>query len=273
MKQARCISTSADARYFPALIALLRSLRRTNAHLPVIVFDGGLTRGQVRKAKAFAQVLPREPLVAIEGKGKFSYIGNTTLLKLEAAGLAFEEVLYLDADMIVLENLDPLFDLPPGSVGAVPEVNAVKNMFRLKYREELMRKIDIDWERPGFNAGLFALRPEEWRDLPEKVNSLVSMFGMEVFSKSKDQQLLNIIFSGRIHAFPGRYNFSPFYDDISACKPAVIHYLSECKPWHPAYPAGFCYEEFRSNIRVTDLPEIMFIDMRRWARRIGKRFT
>ena len=209
----RCIATSADCKYYPALMALLRSLRRTNPHIPVIVFDGGLTRRQAGKVKGFAQVLPKEPPFRIAGRGKFSYIGDTTLLKFEVSGLDCEKVLYLDADTVVLEDLDPLFVFPVGLVGVVSEYNSAKNMFRFQHREMLAKNMNIDLDKPGFNAGLFVLRPGEWRDLTERARDLISRFGEDVFSKSKDQQLLNVLFREKTYSFPGRYNFSPFYDE------------------------------------------------------------
>jgi lipopolysaccharide biosynthesis glycosyltransferase len=259
----RCIATSADANYFPALMALLRSLRATNGHIPVVVFDGGLTPLQRAKASRFAEIIKKKPVIRIEGKGKFSYIGDTTLLKLEVATLPSKKALYLDADMVVLEPLDALFEFPEDSVGAVLEVNSVRNMFRGKHRDLLKDKIDIKWTEKGFNAGLFALVPERWRDLGEKAGALIEAFGEDVFSKTKDQQLLNIIFSGKIHGFPKRYNFSPFYDDAGETRPAVIHYLSGCKPWHFDYPPGEFYRKFRENITVRDFPVVVLIDMYR----------
>ena len=262
-KKDRCAVTAADRKYFPALIALLRSLKDTNPKLPVIVFDGGLTKGQARKAALFAEVVPKVPSIKVKGRGKFSYIGGITLLKLEVGEIDFEKVLYLDADMIVLENLDPLFSFPEGTVGVVEETNSVKNMFRLQHRDLLTKNTDQDLEKKGFNAGLFALRPDEWPDLTEKARGLIDRFGEDVFSKSKDQQLLNMIFCGKTHSFDGKYNFSPFYDDTEECRPAIIHYLSRCKPWHYDYPPGRWYGEFRRNISVKDFPGIVFLDAHR----------
>jgi len=269
--ESRCIATSADANYFPALMALLRSIRRVDEDLKVIVFDGGLTLRQKKLVQRSAEIIPKRPVVRIKGTGKFSYIGNTTLLKLETSELDIEKVLYLDADMLVMENLDPLFDFPEGRVGVVKEVNSVKNMFRMRHRKYMMDNIDIQWEGRGFNAGLFALRPSEWRDLKEKAVSLISDFGEDIFSKSKDQQLLNIIFNGKTHEFPSRYNFSPFYDDKRAEQPAIIHYLSEVKPWHMPYEQGHYYDEFRDNIRIFEFPEIFFVDLFRKIRAVKRK--
>jgi len=267
----RSIATSSDAVYFPALMALLRSLRRTNPRIPVTVFDGGLTPSQAARAGRYAEVIPRTPFLEIENTGKFSYIGNATLLKFEVAEIESEKVLYLDCDTIVLEGLDSLFSFPEGMVGVVKEVNAVKNMFRPRDRDRLRQDIDIDWEGPGFNAGVFALRPGEWPDIKERAYDLIDRFGPGVFSKSKDQQLLNIIFSGKTFDFPGRYNFSPLYDEGEGGDPAVIHYLTQCKPWHYDYPPGHRYEEFRRHLSVTDFPAILAVDMARGTKHRGRR--
>jgi lipopolysaccharide biosynthesis glycosyltransferase len=263
-----CIATSCDANYFPALMALLRSLRKTNPRIPVHVFDGGLTARQARIAAKFARVVPKKPFMTIKGRGKFSYIGDATLLKFEVISLKSEKVLYLDADTVVLENLEKLFEIPEGRVGVVREVNSLRNMFRLKHRDKLAESIDIDWDEPGFNAGIFVLRPGEWLRLREEAVRLVERFGEEVFSKSKDQQLLNIIFRKKLYDLPKRYNFAPFYDETGTREPAVLHYLTRLKPWHYDYPAGYRYGEFRSHVSVADFPEIFFVDMRRSAREL-----
>lgn len=251
MKKGRCVATSSDSNYFPGLLALLNSLRKTNPHLPAIVFDGGLTPEQSGIVSAYAEILPKEPFIDLENRGKFAYLGNTTLLKFEVAELEYEQVLYLDADMVVLENVDVLFDVPRGKAGVVMEVNSLKNMYRVQHRKMLREAIAADWEMPGFNAGLFCLRPAEHRDLKSRALGLIGMFGREVFSKTKCQQLLNLLLAGRTHEFPRRYNFSPFYDDPEKHSPAIIHYLTERKPWHDGYPRGHFRKEFIDNLPIS----------------------
>lgn len=266
----RCIATSCDSGYFPALAAFLKSTRLTNPHIPIVVFDGGLTPRQAKKVKKIARVIRKEPFMELAGEGKFSYIGNTTLLKLEVSSLEYDKVLYIDVDAVVLENLDEVFSFPEGKVAVVKEVNSVRNMFRLKHRQMLTESIDIDWDSPGFNAGVFALRPSEWRDLKKKARHLVDKFGSRIFSKSKDQQLLNIIFHGKTHDLPGRYNFSPLYDS-GRYEPAIIHYLTRYKPWRLDYPEGYYYREFRKSISIFDHPAIAFIDASRILKGIKKK--
>ncbi|MBD3426782.1 MAG: hypothetical protein GF409_06085 [Candidatus Omnitrophica bacterium] len=266
----RCVATSCDANYFPALMALLRSLESTNPRLPVVVFDGGLTPRQASRARRYAEVLPKKPFMEIESRGKFAYIGQTTLLKFEVEHLDYEKVLYLDADTVVLEDLDEVFSIPDGCVGVVREVNSLRNMFRIQHRDMLAENIDIDWEAPGFNAGIFLLCPSQWRGLTRNAEQLVARFGKDVFTKSKDQQLLNILFRGRLHDLPKKYNFAPFYDETGESSPAVVHYLTFCKPWHSGYPPGHRYPEFRRHVRIADHPEILLHDIKRCAKRFRR---
>jgi lipopolysaccharide biosynthesis glycosyltransferase len=267
-KMNKYVATSSDANYFPGLIALLRSLKKTNPGLPIVVFDGGLTPGQRKKAAKYAEILAREPFFRIKGRGKFSYIGDTTLLKFWAAKLEADVVLYLDADMVVLEDLSPLFAIPAGKVGAVMEKNTVRNMFRKQHRDILSSWSNMNWDVPGFNAGLFVLRPSEWRDLPEKAETLFRSMGEEVFAKTKDQQLLNVLFAGHVHPFSPRYNFSPFYDDAAGALPAVIHFLYNPKPWHYDYPLDKFYRYYRSCVKIWDHPSVILGDVHRVGKRI-----
>ena len=261
------IVTSADSKYFPALMALLRSIKKTNPDIPVTVFDGGLTSFQKRKACRFAELITCGPPLTIKGTGKFSYIGNTTLLKLRVSELSYDVVLYLDVDMVVLEDISALFSVPGGKVGVVKEINTVRNMFRSQHRDAITRGEGLKDDDRGFNAGLFVLRPSEWRDLIDKAKRLVEKYGEAFFSKSKDQQLLNIIFKGCLHELSPRYNFSPFYDDIVSGSPGIIHYLSACKPWHSHYPGDKYYGAFRASLKFVDYPVILWCDICRWFRK------
>lgn len=267
----RCIVTACDFNYFPAAMALLRSLRKTNPDIPVVLFDGGLTPEQRQKISSFAEVIEKEPFRQIPGKGKFSYIGDTTLLKFDAVDLDYDQVLFLDADMVALDSLDAAFDVPRGYVGVVREGTAVKNIFRSRDRAMLMSAIEIDWDRIAFNAGFFVLYPEDWKDIKELGRDLLEALGEDVFTKTKDQQLLNLIFAGRLVELDARFNFSPRYDEGKGIDPAVIHYLEKQKPWHYDYPLGHRYKEFRDNFRFIDHPRIAFIDARRAWRRLVRR--
>ncbi|MDD4956895.1 MAG: glycosyltransferase [Candidatus Omnitrophica bacterium] len=267
MIRERCVATGCDGKYFPAAISLVRSLSRTNPGIPVVVFGFGLTRRQKKCISRYADVVERAPFMEIAGRGKFSYIGRATMLKFEVVEMEFEKVLYLDSDMVVLGPIEQLFDIPPGRVGVVPEVNRVRDMFRPRDRERLSHGIDIGWEKPGFNAGLFTLYPREWKELKEMAAGLVDRFGPDVFSKSKDQQLLNILFSGHLVEFPKCYNFSPLYDE-GRTDPVIIHYLAAVKPWHANYPLSLRYPEFREHISAFEYPAILKNDMREKAVRV-----
>ncbi|MBD3380111.1 MAG: hypothetical protein GF408_06595 [Candidatus Omnitrophica bacterium] len=270
MIETRCIATAGDANYYPGVAALLRSLKRTNPEIPLIVFDGGFTVRQRNRIKRFAGVVRKEPFAGITGRGKFSYIGDTTLLKFEVAELEFDKVLFLDCDTVVLDRLENAFEIPPGRVGAVRERTALKNIFRLKDRPVLMKVLGLEWEETVINGGMFVLRPSEWKDLKGKAEDLISAFGADTFSKTKDHQLLNIIFSGKIHDLPGKYNFSPVYDEDGITEPAVIHYLEEKKPWHAGYPEKLRYREYRENVSVGDCPAILVVDGCRKIRRVSR---
>jgi lipopolysaccharide biosynthesis glycosyltransferase len=141
-------------------------------------------------------------------------------------------------------------------------MNTIRDMFRLRHREKMVGTLDINWKEKGFNAGVFVLYPGEWRDLKERAFVLVDKFGKEVFSKSKCQQLLNIIFSGSIYDLPGKYNVSPVYDK-HIDDPGIIHYLCAEKPWHKTYPQGHRYPDFRANISAFEYPPILLTDLSR----------
>ncbi|KAL4541123.1 hypothetical protein Ndes2437B_g05508 [Nannochloris sp. 'desiccata'] len=145
----------------------------------------------------------------------------------------FDRLVYLDADMVALQNLDHLFHLPK----EVP-VYAVGDCFggRLDKEERDACCHFHPSKRPEyFNAGFLVLTPDK-KELERMESELIEMNGQGIAQwRFAEQDFLNLYFYGRWKWLPAIYNAQKrikyhhpslwHLEDI-----AVLHYVDE-KPW------------------------------------------
>ncbi|NXU51198.1 GLYG protein, partial [Turnix velox] len=142
-----------------------------------------------------------------------------TLTKLHCWELTqFSKCVFMDADTMVLSNIDELFE-----------------------REELSAAPDPGWP-DCFNSGVFVFRPSI-----ETYNELLQFASEKGSFDGADQGLLNTFFSNWATSdmskhLPFIYNLSstsvysylPAYKAFGA-KTKVVHFMGSVKPWHYAY--------------------------------------
>lgn len=130
----------------------------------------------------------------------------------------FSKCVFMDADTLVLENIDELFD-----------------------REELSAAPDAGWP-DCFNSGVFVFRPSL-----ETYRSLLQFAVRHGSFDGGDQGLLNLFFSDWATKdiskhLPFLYNViaQSFYSYLPAFKQygkdtKVLHYIGPAKPWHSSF--------------------------------------
>ncbi|BFZ00916.1 hypothetical protein BsWGS_03955 [Bradybaena similaris] len=142
----------------------------------------------------------------------------------------FKKCVFMDADTLVVQNIDELFD-----------------------REELSAAPDPGWP-DCFNSGVFVYVPSE-----ETYRNLLAFAVTSQSFDGGDQGLLNLYFSGWATQDIGKhlpfiYNVvsQAFYSYLPAFKQfrdtiKVVHFIGQVKPWHHSYNA--------STRTVRELPE------------------
>lgn len=157
-------------------------------------------------------------------------------------------VLYLDTDILVLDNLKPLWetDLDGAVLGAV------------------LDNLDPHFKsgRPGyedaprvpnyFNAGVLFINLDLWRK--EKVSEKAMVYmNQHRQTPFMDQDALNVVCDGRWKSLDPRWNFHDCWSrDISnlslSDRPAIAHFVSIMKPWNASMlSVNACfYDSFRS---------------------------
>jgi lipopolysaccharide biosynthesis glycosyltransferase len=187
--------------------------------------------------------------------GQFStmkYISKVTYARLLIPRLfpdTISRVLYLDIDLVVLDDLAPLWetDLEEAVVGAVRDEldSAIKGD---------MRGFDkVPRVREYFNAGVLLINLYRWRKerISEKALEYLALHPNSPFS---DQDALNFACDGLWKKLDARWNFVAFRENTKISdltgerRPGIVHFATSMKPWNASVlnvNASF-YDSFRS---------------------------
>jgi lipopolysaccharide biosynthesis glycosyltransferase len=162
--------------------------------------------------------------------------------------------LYLDADLLVLDDLGPLWetDLEQAVVGAVLDDLDQRIKAGAAGLEGVPRVRDY------FNAGVLLIDLDRWRE------ERISENALEYLVKNPralfwDQDALNVVCDGRWKKLDSRWNFQDLAGRLGGHEirlsdmaldrlPRIIHFVSNLKPWHASVlsvNASF-YDAYRS---------------------------
>ena len=155
--------------------------------------------------------------------------------------LNYDKCIYLDADVLICDDLTELynFDLGSNYIAGVKAAGYHLPDGNIKYCE----KIGIPSIDQYVNAGVLLLNLRELR-----VNGIHSKF-VELTSKhmpTQDQDIINIVCYNHIAFLPFKYNAMPklLYEKITEqvfsvqeieearSNPVIIHYADKLKPWN-----------------------------------------
>ncbi len=156
----------------------------------------------------------------------------------------YEKIMYLDADMCILEDVAKLYEVNIGnySVGAVPDVVC----YTLQAHTETLGCSDV---RKTFNAGVLLINTAQFEK--QKIREKCLALLQEDYRREKrilifaDQDALNIVLYENFYVLDGKWNYQPQYlprtedlmDDMrekyihDQYGAAVLHYSGDRKPW------------------------------------------
>jgi lipopolysaccharide biosynthesis glycosyltransferase len=237
------IVLACDEGYAMPLATILRSLVEANtAHWPIAVhvlsnqFSAGL-RGQVEASLPEGSAMVEWMSVDL---GRFSrfptlpHISSATYARFLIPDLFPPEVtrvLYLDADMLVLDDLKPVWEtqLAGKPLGAVRDI-----------MDAILKGGEPGWDDVArvpdyFNAGVLLMDLSVWR------TEQVSERAMEYLvahpnTRMSDQDALNVACTGRWHELPARWNTAcHLIGDLGSVpaseRPGIAHFITFRKPW------------------------------------------
>src|SRR5262245_12513706 len=195
-------------------------------------------------------------------------------------------ILYLDADLLVFDDLGPLWktDLEGAVLGAV--LDGLDPFFKDgRPGTERMPRV-----RDYFNAGVPLI------DLPRWLKARISAKALDYLTRHprspfSDQDALNVACDGHWKKLDPRWNFQNHYetnisDMAPAARPAIVHFVTSLKPWKPSSVSvnAALYDAFRSRTcfararrdQLFDAVQTMWFRLKRRLRRalnVGGRST
>lgn len=236
--------------YLPGVIVLHDSVKRTHSPYPFwVAVSSNILQETIDKLKGRGMNVLRLSIpieIPATFKEESGHWGNT-FDKIHLFGLTeFSKLVYLDSDMIVIKNIDVLFDRPHLSAVAAGQ------------------SIHPDWTR--LNSGLMVIEPQY--QLPQKIANVsdraVSQVRALGGNKIGDQDVINAyyndwpdrkdlhldqgfnIFFSDLDAYIGKHsyqisdNFQVGLKDIY-----VIHFVGAQKPWMKWANAKHLFKVFR----------------------------
>lgn len=160
-----------------------------------------------------------------------------------------DQALYLDADMVCLQSLVPLWDqLAHGEVVAVVRDCAVGG----PQRAAALGMAGTDY----FNSGMMLINLKAWRQLVVSERALTVIESQPTQMLYPDQDALNIVLEGKVRFVDGRFNFLVKLEhserDYARQIPhdtVLLHYAGNNKPWQAwnGQPAVAFYRQVRAD--------------------------
>lgn len=238
------IVTGSDDNYVPGVMVLIASAAFHNPGARFVVLDMGIRPDNRDRIDALARridadirriEIPDDTFQDIPVTRE--HLTRSTYLRLLIPSLFPEEprAIYMDCDMVVLDSLADLDNLPLNEaiVAAVPCPSPD------------MKDVVATGHRLGtyVNAGLLVMNLPIWRAEKVVEQCLQLLSNPDNPLLNEDQSAINIIARDRILLLPERYNV---YSDPTAYKrvedlparPVVVHYVVGNKPWKRSTTMG-----------------------------------
>jgi lipopolysaccharide biosynthesis glycosyltransferase len=147
----------------------------------------------------------------------------------------FDKILYLDCDMIILEDILDLFNT---NIEGYYAGMVLDRLTEIELREFVSRLGLL--HSHYYNAGLMLVNSKKWRE----DNIEQKLFRWTIENKEKiiwvDQDVINVVFNGFIKDLPEKYNIQGhFYNNKESVfklkeDMIIVHYTGSEKPWNNA---------------------------------------
>jgi len=195
-----------------------------------------------------------------------SHINISTFIRLflpDILPVNVEKVLYLDCDLLILDDLSELWDTNIDSYSLAGVIDFPTFM------PETYQKLKYPDNFSYVNAGVLLINLKYWRE-NDVLNKLLN-YTTNNFDNidRKDQDIINGALYDSIRLLPIRYNMHNFFFwrncnahqyqgqvKEALTKPAIIHFTTSMKPWLKVsvHPMTEIYREYKSLSPWKDVP-------------------
>lgn len=161
------------------------------------------------------------------------YYSKTTYFRLFLPNLypQYDKVLYLDSDIVILDDIAKLYNIDMGDnlVAAAPDDVIQFNEVFQTYAEKV---VGVASYKNYFNAGILLMNLDQMRKFKFQEKFIYSLDRI-TFAVAQDQDYLNRLCKGRVKLIERIWNRMPIADPkIKTESVKLIHYNLAFKPWH-----------------------------------------
>lgn len=244
------VACGADAAYVPHLAVMLHSLCvHVRAPLQIHVMDGGLedaARDYLRRVVAAHR--QRIEFVSIDVDrlrhlrlAEWFSPANYYRMLLPELLPALDRVIYLDADIVVADDVTPLWRTAMSDL----ELGAVPNVLHPKNPQDHVYNLGLAAPRDYLNSGVLLMDLRQMRE-GDMTRRLLDFAGAHPdLMLYADQDAFNGLLKGRWHRLHPRWNLQTTMMEVdpaaqplegeelrdALARPAVVHYMGWWKPW------------------------------------------
>lgn len=233
-----CICYIGNRGYlFQTLVSALQARSHCSDAYDILLFD--LSDDQGEENAAIKAVCEANQIRYIWESPRFLsglHIMNARMFLDQLLPSDYKQILYLDGDTQVVDEIDPLLEHTPkpGYLCAARDpMIYLDRVGRLKspFREEIAPYGD------GYvNSGMLRVDRTTWADISKEALTTLRRGGPDLHFE--DQSLINEVTNGRREFASLRWNFPGFiigYGLETIAPPAVVHFMSNPRPWQGAY--------------------------------------
>lgn len=161
------------------------------------------------------------------------YYSKTTYFRLFLPNLypQYDKVLYLDSDIVILDDIAELYNTEMGDnlVAAAPD-DVIQ--FNEVFQEYVEKVVGVADHKRYFNAGILLMNLDEMRKFEFQEKFIYSLDRI-TFAVAQDQDYLNRLCKGRVKLIDRIWNRMPIADPkIKTEDVKLVHYNLAFKPWH-----------------------------------------
>ncbi len=241
------IFLSSDNNYAPFVATTIASIcDNTRSFCEFYVLDGGITEENRKKIYSlnkkfnnfsleFINIDTEKEFSSINYKNDCRHVTISTYNRLLIPKLKpdIKKCIYLDVDLIVLDNIKTLFDydLNKFTIGAVED-----------FESNIRNRDFIVSEHKYFNAGVLLINCKKWQqeNVTQEIFELETKYREQL--KFADQDLLNKYFENNYKNLPQKFNVISPTENTEI---AIRHYAGDLKPYF-----------FQKNIKTIFCPNI-----------------